>query len=286
MTDAKIIEDELAKLKAARFKIKAQSTQYIDQHPELRDIIDDFMCAAIARKPADVVEFGWEFFTDMRNLKLVNSVPMIVFVGPTTVGKTTVISELLKNFPTMFGTPILHTSRPANPGEVAGKDYYFETPEIFEQAIAQDEFLLHYGDPATGLYGLSYASIENVRTQGKICLGEMKVEQAVLCRSNGRAPCKCLFLNPPSTKELEHRIALRDYGKRLSYDDEDAIHKRARAAADDIAYGSAEGSFDAVIDTLLLDDSIQQIMTKLQDWFPLIKFVRSSTSTAVPGSST
>lgn len=276
MTDAKIIEEELAKLKESRIKMKAITTNYVDAHPELREIIDDFMSAAIARKPADVVQFGWEFFTDLRNMKLINSMPTIVVTGPATVGKSTVLNELLKYFPTMFATPILHTTRPPAPEEVPGKDFFFETADIFEQAISQGELVLHYGDSVTGQYGLSYASIGNVRAQGKICLVEMKVEQAVLCRSNDNCPTKCFFLNPPSSKELEHRIALRDYGKRLSYDDENAIHKRALAAADDIQYGSSQGAFDAVIDTRELTHSIQEIMTFMQTWFPLIKFVSNS----------
>ena len=81
MTSDEIIAEELRKLKEARIRYKADNHNYLDQHPELRDILDDFMAAALAKKPEDVVEFGWSFFTDLRNLKLIGDVPLLMITG-------------------------------------------------------------------------------------------------------------------------------------------------------------------------------------------------------------
>ena len=195
-TNDSIIAEELKKLKEARIRMKNNNQSYIDQHPELRNIIDDFMSAAIARKPEDVVEFGWEFFTDLRNMKLINDIPLIIFTGPQCVGKTTIIKEVMKYYPHMFALPVFHTSRPPNEGEVQGKDFHFENVAVMEQAIEQGELLYSYGDSATGLYGLSFGSIENVRAMGRICLLEMKMDRAVLARSNASMPVSNPVPNP------------------------------------------------------------------------------------------
>ena len=81
MTSDEIVAETLRKLKEARIRYKGDNHNYLDRHPELRDILDDFMSAALSKKPEDVVEFGWTFFTDLRNLKLIGDVPLLMITG-------------------------------------------------------------------------------------------------------------------------------------------------------------------------------------------------------------
>ena len=96
----------------------------------------------------------------------------------------------------MMAIPPLHTSRPPKEGETNGKDYMFENVAIMEQAIERGELLFHYGDNSKdGIYGLSYNAIDSVRTQGKICLVEVPVQQATMLRGGAeKLPMRFYFL--------------------------------------------------------------------------------------------
>lgn len=56
---------------------------------------------------------------------------LLVITGATGTGKTTVSRYLTEQ----YGIPrvVTHTTRPMRPNEIAGKDYYFETPATFQK---------------------------------------------------------------------------------------------------------------------------------------------------------
>jgi hypothetical protein len=101
----------LTKLKDLKIKVKKQNTEYIENHPELRTLLDEFMSAAVDRKPADVIDFGWEFFSKLRRDSVIKAIPLIVLSGPIAVGKKTILTRLMDKFPETFVPPALHTSR-------------------------------------------------------------------------------------------------------------------------------------------------------------------------------
>lgn len=58
---------------------------------------------------------------------------LLIVVGPSGVGKGTLINKLLKDFPNSFSNKVSHTTRASRPGEINGKNYYFSTKPAFEQ---------------------------------------------------------------------------------------------------------------------------------------------------------
>ena len=66
-TQASILAEELATLKDHRSRMKEENTAYLQKHPELRTLLDDFMSAALEAKPADVVKFAAVFFTKLKD---------------------------------------------------------------------------------------------------------------------------------------------------------------------------------------------------------------------------
>jgi guanylate kinase len=59
-------------------------------------------------------------------------IPIIVIVGPSASGKTTLINELVREW--HFSRVVTSTSRAPRAGEVDGHDYNFRTPEEFHQS--------------------------------------------------------------------------------------------------------------------------------------------------------
>lgn len=62
-------------------------------------------------------------------LGVLNLKKLLIIAGPSGAGKTTLCNYLTKE----YGIPrvVTHTTRPKRPGEVDGRDYFFETPETF-----------------------------------------------------------------------------------------------------------------------------------------------------------
>ncbi|HRR67924.1 MAG TPA: guanylate kinase, partial [Desulfomonilia bacterium] len=66
---------------------------------------------------------------------------MRIFVsGPSGVGKSTIIAEILKRNPD-FVLSVSYTTRTARPREVHGKDYFFVSAREFEDMMKKNEFL-------------------------------------------------------------------------------------------------------------------------------------------------
>ncbi|NJO67311.1 MAG: guanylate kinase, partial [Leptolyngbyaceae cyanobacterium RM1_405_57] len=65
---------------------------------------------------------------------------LIVFTGPSGVGKGTLLRSLLRRHPELYFS-ISVTTRAPRPGEVDGKHYYFVTRPQFEQMVATGELL-------------------------------------------------------------------------------------------------------------------------------------------------
>lgn len=71
-TQASILAEELATLKEQRSRMKEENASYLAKHPELRTLLDEFMIAALAAKPPDVVKFAAIFFTQMKDPSVVS----------------------------------------------------------------------------------------------------------------------------------------------------------------------------------------------------------------------
>ena len=76
---------------------------------------------------------------------------MRIFIsGPSGVGKSTIIAEILKSNPD-FVLSISYTTRPPRPREVDGRDYFFVTNEVFEER--RSETISRMGTGARNLTG-------------------------------------------------------------------------------------------------------------------------------------
>lgn len=129
---------------------------------------------------------------------------LIVFSGPSGVGKGTVrkIFEANKDLNLAFSVSM--TTRAPREGEVHGREYFFVTSEEFDATKAENGFL-ETAEFAGNKYGTPVAYVDQLLNQGKNVLLEIEVVGALQVISK-RPEALSIFLTPPSIEELETRL--------------------------------------------------------------------------------
>ena len=89
------------------------------------------------------------------------NVQIIVIMGPSGIGKGTIINFLLERCPGKFGFSISHTTRKPRGQEKNGVEYHFTEKEQFEEMIKQGEFV-EYAFVHGNYYGTSFKAIHDV----------------------------------------------------------------------------------------------------------------------------
>lgn len=128
---------------------------------------------------------------------------LIVVSGPSGCGKGTVIQEFLKKHKDAW-LSISCTSRKPRPGDEEGVTYYFLTKEEFEQKIDEGgflEFALYNGN----FYGTPKEHIEEKLCNGIDVLLEIEVQGALKVKEVVPEAI-CIFIMPPTMKELKKRL--------------------------------------------------------------------------------
>lgn len=154
---------------------------------------------------------------------------LIVYSGPSGVGKSTVLHKVLENEELNLVFSVSMTTRSARDGEVDGKDYFFVSKEEFEKAIENDDFLEH-AKYVENYYGTPRDYVEQKRNEGFNVVLEIDVQGGlqVMKKCPGAVS---IFVLPPNLDDLKNRLVGRGTEK------EETINKRVDAARKEIESG-------------------------------------------------
>ena len=146
---------------------------------------------------------------------------LIVLSGPSGVGKSTVIAELMGQRDNIYFS-VSYTTRKPRVGEQDGVNYNFVDRAEFERMIADNE-LLEYAEYVNNYYGTSLKAIRDQLDAGHDVLLDIEVQGAAKVRE--RCPdALFIFIIPPSFEELSRRL----HGRNT--DSEDVIAGRLEKA--------------------------------------------------------
>eukprot|EP00887_Chlorella_sp_A99_P000512 scaffold17.g512.t1 len=175
----------------------------------------------------------------------------LVIVGPSGVGKGTLIEKLMAQGAGGFGFSCSHTTRQPRPGEVNGQHYHFTSREAFEAGIAEGKFLEH-AYVHSNIYGTSVQAVRDVAASGRCCVLDIDVQGARQVRASGLRAI-FVFISPPSLEELERRLRGR------ATDSEEQITTRLRNAREEMASVDEPGLYDYVLINAGLEKCYEQL---------------------------
>ena len=130
---------------------------------------------------------------------------VLVIVGPSGVGKGTLISALMTtDDPSPFAFSVSHTTRKPRPGEKDGVHYHFTNKETFQAEIAEGKFIEH-ANVHDNIYGTSFKAVEQVQKDNKCCILDIDVQGARQVRASS-LKAMIVFIAPPNVETLEKRL--------------------------------------------------------------------------------
>ena len=152
---------------------------------------------------------------------------LIVFSGPSGVGKGTVRQEIFSTPDHKFEYSVSMTTRAQRPGEVDGKDYFFRSREEFEELIRNGQ-MLEYAEYVGNYYGTPLTYVNETLDKGIDVFLEIEVQGALQVKK--KVPdAVFIFLTPPDLHELQERLIGR------GTDSEEVIAQRIERAREEIA---------------------------------------------------
>jgi guanylate kinase len=132
---------------------------------------------------------------------------LIVISGPSGVGKDTVIQRM-KERRLPFHFVVTATTRPARPGEVHGRDYFFVSSDEFAEMIEKDE-LLEYAIVYNDYKGIPKQQVREALATGQDVIMRVDVQGAARVRKLTADGAALVFLTTTSEDELVERLRAR-----------------------------------------------------------------------------
>ena len=134
---------------------------------------------------------------------MMNKGQLIVFSGPSGVGKGTVLKEFLADRENV-ALSVSATTRQPRPGEENGVHYYFLTKEEFLKKVEEGN-MLEYAQYNSNYYGTPKDKVDEALAQGRDIVLEIEVQGALLVKE--KCPNALLvFVAPTSWQELRDRL--------------------------------------------------------------------------------
>jgi guanylate kinase len=178
-----------------------------------------------------------------------NKANLFVFSAPSGSGKTTIVREILKQYPE-FAFSVSYTTRKRRSVEKEGVDYYFISEKEFESKIKSNEFV-EWEKFYDYYYGTLKKNVDDNIMNGISTVFEVDVKGAVSIKKVYPF-ATLIFIAPPSIEELKERLV-----KRNTESNED-LQKRIERAEMELSF---KEQFDYVVTNINLEQAKNEVKT-------------------------
>ncbi|CAK6957611.1 guanylate kinase [Scomber scombrus] len=192
----------------------------------------------------------------------------VVLSGPSGAGKSTLLKKLMKEYDSVFGFSVSHTTRNPRPGEENGKDYHYVTREVMQARIDNGEFIEN-AVFSGNMYGTSKAAVQDVQAKNLICILDIDMQGVRNIKRTDLSPIY-ISIQPPSMAVLEKRLRDR------KTESEESLQKRLHAAKVDMEFSKEPGMFDVIIINEDLEDAYGKLKETLIEEINKVKKVGMS----------
>ena len=175
---------------------------------------------------------------------------LVIVSSPSGAGKTTLTRRLLDELPAQLEFSVSYTTRPMRPGEVDGRDYWFVTPDVFEQMVERKQFAEH-AFVFNNRYGTAQAPIDVGLAAGRDVIFDVDWQGGAALSTHWPEDSLKIFILPPDLATLEARLRQR------ATDAPDVIERRLRKAKDELTH------FDEY-KHLIVNDNVDRAYTVLR----------------------
>ena len=175
-----------------------ENFNFLMEHPEVKRLLNDYLSNILLHKPDDVFKFTKDYFKFLCDKG--ESHKLVVLVGPNSVGKTTMIDYIIKEFPNDFMKPLFRSSLKNDNG------YKFMDIEEHSNGLKNNLFIYDRFDTEKKEYiSLEKSEIEKIQNEGKIAIIEIDLEGAKKM-NNLDIEANFIGILSPSLDALRHRI--------------------------------------------------------------------------------
>lgn len=177
---------------------------------------------------------------------------MILFTGPSGVGKSTIEEQLFNDKSLHLSLSISATTRKPRENEENGKHYYFLSPENFDKKIQNNEFV-EWNSHFSNKYGTLKTEIDRIQKNGEIPFIEVEVNGAKnIIKNYGANNLVSIFIAPPSLEKLRERIIARGTENELQ------INERLSRVEEEMQY---KDMFDHVV----VNDDLKKTISLIKE---------------------
>jgi guanylate kinase len=154
---------------------------------------------------------------------------LVIVSSPSGAGKTTLTRRLLAEFGPQLEFSVSYTTRPMRPGEVDGRDYWFVSPETFEQMVENHEFA-EYAWVHQNRYGTARAPIDAALEAGRDVIFDVDWQGGRDLSERWPQDSLKIFILPPDEEALARRLRQR------ATDAPEVIERRLRKAKEELQH--------------------------------------------------
>lgn len=178
---------------------------------------------------------------------------IIVISGPSGVGKSSIVRSIIQRLEHVR-LSISVTTRPQAAGEVDGRDYYFVTPDVFQEQLRAGRFLEH-ADVFGHCYGTPRDKVEEQLNAGRSIILEVDVQGGKQVKM-AFSDAVMIFILPPDQDTLARRLSGR------GRDSQETCERRLAEASREIA--AAEPYYEYRVVNQDLEQAIQEVVRIIQ----------------------
>ena len=184
---------------------------------------------------------------------------VLVVVGPSGVGKDTLMQKVFDKHPDIFKKGVTHTSRKMRKGEKEGYNYYYVTEEEFLKLKEQDKFV-EFNYYNKNYYGLSKIELESQKGD-KILYVIIDINGAKNV-NNANIPANFVAILPPNEETLNERL------KGRGTESEEVIQGRLETAKKELKEIEKSEFFNHKVFNNDLDKAVEDMEEFLKKAYP------------------